>query len=204
MLDHPPRETPWLSWLYALIWSLIIFATIPFARAIQKYLSQQWGRDVFTYGVLSAIGITLVVSVICVLRYRSISRSSYFWLATVAAIFIGYTLELGRENPGEAIHFIQYGVLGVLVYRALTHRIHDVSIYCAAAIICGIIGIIDEVIQWLTPDRYWVLRDIWINFFSAGLIQISIAKGLKPRFIAGYPHSAKLRFLLKIGRGPRA
>lgn len=204
MLDHPPRETPWLSWLYALIWSLIIFATIPFARAIQKYLFQQWGREVFKYGVLSVIGIAVVVSVICVLRHRSVSRSGYFWLAAVAVIFIGYSLELGRGNPGEAIHFIQYGVLGVLVYRALTHRIHDVRIYYVATIICGIIGIIDEVIQWLTPDRYWDLRDIWINFFSAGLVQVSIAKGLKPRFIAGHPHLAKLRFLSKISRGPRA
>ena len=98
------------------------------------------------------------------LRFFGVSAG--LWLLSVAAVSLGYTLELGEKSPEEALHFIQYGVLGVLVYRALAHRRHDTSIYIAAALICGILGIIDEVIQWLTPRRYWSLRDIWINFFG--------------------------------------
>jgi hypothetical protein len=198
MIQGPPQEKLWVSWLYVIIWSLIIFVTIPLARAIQKFVSQQWSREVFTYVVLAAVVIALVAAVHYVIRHRLTSRGRYFWLLAVAAIFVGYTIELGKKSPEEAIHFVQYGALGILVYRALTHQIQDISIYFAAAIICGIFGIVDEFIQWLTPRRYWGFRDIWINFFAASLVQIAIVKGLKPKYISNRPSRTNLRFLCRL------
>jgi len=198
MLQSSPQEKQWVSWLYVVLWSLIIFVTIPLARTIQAFVAQQWGRELFAYAVLSATVIALIITFVHLFRYRTPTRSGYFWLFAVAAIFIGYTLELGKSSPEEAIHFIQYGVLGILVYRALTHRIHDITIYFTAAITCGIIGTIDEAIQWLTPGRFWGLRDIWINFFSACLVQVAIAKGLKPKFIHTRPSAAGLSFLCRM------
>jgi hypothetical protein len=198
MLDSPPGEKQWLSWLYVTIWSLMIYLTIPFARVIQKFVSRQWSSDLFTYGVLSAILLAIVILAVHIIRYRPISRSGYFWISTVGVVFIVYTIKLGEENPEEAVHFIQYGVLGVLAYRALAHRIRDISIFFSAAAICGIIGIIDEVIQWLTPQRYWDLRDVWLNFLAAALLQISIAKGLNPKIIARKISPANLRTLCRV------
>ena len=198
MLKSPPREQPWVSWLYVVIWSLIIYVTIPFARAFQIFIYRQWSRDVFTYVTLAAIAISFVTATRCVIRRRPISRSSFFWLLAVAAIFFGYTMSLGKKSPEEAIHFIQYGMLGLLVFRALTHRLQDASIYFAAALICGIVGYIDELIQWITPQRYWGLGDIWINFFAAALVQVAIAKGLRPKFIDKPPSAANLRFLCRL------
>lgn len=198
MLDSSPGEKQWLSWLYVSVWSLMIFLTVPFARAIQEFVSRQWSSDLFTYGVLLAILVTLVILTVYIIRYRQISRSGYFWISIIGVIFILYTIKLGDESPEEAVHFIQYGVLGVLVYRALTHRIRDISIFFSAALICSIIGMIDEVIQWLTPQRYWGLRDVWLNFFAAALLQISIAKGLSPKIIAGKISPSNLRFLCRV------
>lgn len=198
MLQGPPQEKQWVSWLYVVIWSLIIFVTIPFARALQSFVSQQWGREAFTYVVTAAIFVAFLSAVAHMRRNQPATRGSFFWLLLVAAIFFGYTIKIGKKCPEETIHFIQYGVLGILVYRALAHRLHDVSIYIAAAIICGIIGTVDEVIQWLTPKRFWGLGDIWINFCAASLVQLSIAKGLKPRFIAGWRSRSNLRFLCRL------
>ena len=198
MIADPPQEKPLISWLYVVIWTLVIFVTIPFARAIQKFVYMQWSRELFTYVVIVTMVMAFVAAVIYVRRVLSASRSSYFWLASVTAIFLGYTIKLGRGSPEEAIHFVQYGFLGILVYRALTHRIHDISIYFAAAIISGFIGLIDEFVQWLMPKRYWGLRDIWLNFFSAALVQIAIAKGLKPTFVSNRPDRENLRFLCRL------
>ena len=198
MFVGPPQETPLVSWLYVVIWTLVIFVTIPLARAIQKFITMQWSRELFTYVVIVTTAMAFVSAVIYVRRFLPASRSSYFWLASVTAIFLGYTVKLGRGAPEEAIHFIQYGLLGILVYRALTHRLHDVSIYFAAATIGGIIGIMDEFIQWLIPLRYWGLRDIWLNFFSAALVQVAIAKGLKPTFISNHLDRENLRFLCRL------
>lgn len=198
MFESPPREKQWLSWLYVVAWTLIIFASIPLARAIQEYVSQQWSRDAFTYAVVVAIVSALSTAISYARRLRSISRSSYFWLTAIGAIFFGYTIELGKRAPEEAIHFVQYGVLGVLVYRALTHRLQDTSIYFAAAIIGGVIGAIDEYIQWLTPRRVWGLGDIWLNFFSSALAQAAIAKGLQPKLIAHRFSRENLRLLCRL------
>jgi len=198
MFESPPREKQWLSWLYVVIWALIIFVTIPLAAAIQEFVYQQWSRDVFTYVVVATTAVAFVAATIYARRFRLASRSSYFWLAAVAAIFLGYTIALAKQSPEEAIHFIEYGVLGILVYRALTHTLHDMSIYFAAAIVCGIIGTVDEFIQWLIPQRVWGLRDIWMNFFSSALVQIAIARGLKPTFIASLPGRTNLRFLCRL------
>jgi hypothetical protein len=48
----------------------------------------------------------------------------------------------------------------------------------------GIIGMVDEFIQWLTPGRYWGLKDIWLNFFSVTMVQIAIAWGIRPGFLS--------------------
>jgi hypothetical protein len=199
MLQNPPQEKPWVSWLVVSIWSLFIFSTIPLARMIQKFVSEQWGRELFTYAVLATIAVALLAAIYTVARYRPAIRGSrFFWLIATAAIFAGYTIQLGKRSPEEAIHFIQYGVLGILVFRALAAGHHDITVYFSAAVICGIIGTVDEIIQWLVPQRYWGLRDVWYNFFSAAMVQVAIAKGLKPTYIAGRPNLSNLRFLCRL------
>jgi hypothetical protein len=187
-----------MSWLYVAIWSLVIFATIPVARVLQHFVAQRWGRETFTYVVLVGILIAFGSSIFYLRRLRAASRSSYFWLFATAAVFVGYTIYL-RNAPEEAIHFLQYGVLGILTYRALAHRFHDASIYFAAAIICGIIGMLDEIIQWLTPARLWALNDVWLNFVAGSLVQIGIAKGLTPSIIRGLPSRRNLQVLCRLG-----
>ena len=198
MFESLPRGKEWMSWLHVAIWSLVIFATIPVARILQKFVYQRWGRETFTYIVLVGILLALGSSIFYLRRLRVTSRSGYFWLFATAAVFVGYTIHL-RKSPEEAVHFLQYGLLGILTYRALAHRVHDVSIYFAAAIICGIIGMLDEIIQWLTPGRYWGLRDVWINFLAGSLVQIGIAKGLTPSIIRGLPSRRNFRVLCRLG-----
>ena len=82
---------------------------------------------------------------------------------------------------------VVYGLLGLLVYRALVHRIRDHSVYVAAALVVGMIGIIDEWIQWVVPSRYWGLRDLQINAVAGGLTQLAIGAGLRPAIVSGKP-----------------
>ena len=198
MLENPPREKKWISWLWVAAWSLLIFVTIPLARLIQDYVSQQWGRTAFTYTVLATIMGALLAAAIRLYRSPSANRRNYLWLLSIAVFFSGYTYKLGQKSPEEAVHFVQYGVLGVLVYRALRHTRQDVSIYFAAALLCGSIGTVDEFVQWLTPGRFWGLRDIWINFLAGALIQLAIAKGLQPKLIVGRPTRASLRYACRL------
>lgn len=192
MLHNPPGEKEWVSWSVASVWSVIIFATIPFARALQKLVQDLWGRDVFVYIVIVATLLMVMAAVAYLVRHRIASPANYVWLITVGGVFIWYTVEL-RKAPEEALHFVEYGVLGVLLYRALSQRVRDISIYFSAAVIGAIIGALDEIIQWITPERFWGYRDIWLNFFAVSLVQIGIAKGLRPSLICGLPKPASVR-----------
>jgi VanZ family protein len=141
---------------------------------------------------------TLAVTVFYVYRIQLGSRTRYFWLIAVAGIFFFYTLDLGKRNPVESVHFILFGVLGVLVYRALTHRLKDSSIFFAGTIICGCIGITDEFIQWMIPLRIWDITDIGLNLLSAALVQVAIAKGLRPAFILRGISRENMRFMCSL------
>lgn len=199
MLLSPPKGKAWAAWIAVGLWSLLIFLTIPLARHISALVSAQWGRSLFTYLVLLTIAVALVaVTGQVILRRLKLSTQRLLWLALIAGTFMGYTLLLGKRSPEESVHFIQYGVLSILVYRALTIKMRDISVYFSAAVICGIIGTFDEIVQWLVPDRQWDLRDIWINFFAAAMVQIAIAKGLQPPYITRRPNPGNLRLLWRL------
>ena len=196
MFERPPSRE-WVSWLLVAAWSLVIFATIPLARAIQRGVREAFGEQAFLYAVLVAILAAFLATLRHLRGLGRISPARGAWLAGVAAVYAGYAFTL-RQTPVEAVHFLQYGVLGVLAFRALTHRVHDPGIYLAAALIGGIVGILDEAIQWLTPRRFWDLRDVWFNCFAASLIQVGIAVGIRPPLIAGTPTPRSVRRICRI------
>ena len=186
MLDYPPTENERRSWLYACLWSLLIFLTVPLARAIQAYISAHWGRNFFLYGVIAIIVLVLIASLLLLNKKRTATVMNQFWLISIATAFIVYTFQL-RRNPEEAMHFVQYGVLSILVYRALTHRITDYGIYFIALLLTITVGILDEALQWLTPERVWGLKDIRLNSTAAALALLGLAMGLRPTLISGRP-----------------
>ncbi len=193
MFKSSPRETEWVSWLFFALWSLVIFVTIPIARTLQGFVEQHLGRQTFTYVVIAVVTLVAVGAILDRLRL-SVSTGSSVWLAIIAMIFIGYTIRLSAA-PAEAVHFLEYGVLGLLIYRALTHRVKDVSIYFMALMIGAMVGMLDEAIQWVTPKRFWGLNDIWLNFFAVGLTQVAIAKGFRPSIVSGRPGALNVQRL---------
>lgn len=198
MFDRPPREREFLSWAYVVLWSGLTFATVPFVRDVVDYVGGRWGHDVFTYGV-AAIVILVAVAVIALLLKRRISVAGYAWLLGIAGLIVYQTFELQAGSPVEAVHFVQYGILSLLLYRAFTHRVRDYSIYVAATIAGTIIGMIDETVQWVTPRRHFGVQDIWLNCTAVALVQAALAAAIRPTIISGWPDSASVGRLCRLG-----
>lgn len=197
MFQAPARESERLSWLFVALWTLIIYLTIPLARSIQEFIKGLWGRESFTYIVFACIVLAGITAAFYLLRRKGTSWSNWFWLISVALVFAHYTYQLSPA-PEEALHFIEYGVLGLLLYRALSHSIRDYFIYICAALIGAIIGTVDEGIQWIVPERFWEYRDIWINFVAVALMQIGIAGGIRPAIISQKPTLKNLRLISRL------
>jgi len=158
--------------------------TIPIARRIQIFVYANWGREAFLYFVLLCLaigGIGLLYFLIFKLKIRS--PSNYIWLIICGVLYTHFTLRL-RNIPEEAVHFLEYGLLGFFIFRALLHYVKNKSIYLTATFLALLIGIFDEILQWITPQRYWDFRDAELNGLAAGLLQIVIWKVIKPKEIA--------------------
>ena len=132
-----------LSWLWVFLCALAIFFTVPLARTIQDFVTTHAGRSFFGYSVLFAAVFTFFVLGYILYFHLKIRRySNYVWLVLISAIYIYFTLKLWA-NPEEAIHFIEYGLLGFFLFRALRHHIDDASIYLAAFLMGTLFGTFD-------------------------------------------------------------
>jgi len=179
----PPKRA-FFPWLWVFLCTLAIFLVVPLARAIQKFVSARWGRPFFGYAVLviTAASFCAIVYVL-VFRLKIRSPSNYLWLSAVTALYVYFTLKLWRA-PEEAVHFLEYGLLGFFLFRALSLSIRDKGIYLTALLIGSLIGIFDEILQWMMPGRYWDFRDAGLNALATGLFQVALWKGIKPKIIS--------------------
>ncbi len=79
---------------------------------------------------------------------------------------------------------MEYGLLGYLSFKALSSRIHDRLIYPTSILIVLFIGILDEFIQWMMPQRFWGFKDIGINTLGGAIFMLGLWKGIRPGLIS--------------------
>ncbi len=173
-----------LAWLWVGLCTATIYGIIPLARAIQRFVSTHGGRVLFGYLVVGTTAAAFCGLVyVLYFRFRIHRAARYLWLILVAFCYLYFTLMLWK-TPEAAVHFLQYGLLGYFLFRALSLSIKDKSIYPAALLIGSLIGTFDEIIQWAVPGRYWDLQDVGLNAIAVGLFQIALWQGVRPKIIS--------------------
>jgi len=178
------KKKKFWAWFWVALCTLAIFLVVPLARTIQRFVSAHWGRSLFGYIVLVAVGIAFIAVIYVIyFRMKVKSPSRLLCLSGVAGLYVFFTLKLW-QIPEEAVHFLEYGLLGFLLFRALSLTIRDKSVYITAFLIASLVGIFDEILQWIMPGRYWDFRDAGLNALAAGLFLIALWKGFKPGFIS--------------------
>lgn len=130
------------KWLIVIAYTVLILATLPWARQIWNFVGDRNGSFIII-GLYTA----------SIIRIRDIRLIG---LLAVIAIAIFKLIPL----PVERIHFIEYGVLGWLSYWAFGRK---------AFVYVITIGIIDELIQGVLPNRFFDMRDILMNIVGGGL-----------------------------------
>jgi cytochrome c oxidase subunit IV len=113
----------------------------------------------------------------------ALRRARPGWRETVAAALFGpvYALILIlMTRAEEAFHFLEYGVVGGLIYSALAER-RRASVAgatatwrtaVAAIALTTAAGWLDEGIQYLLPNRTYDLRDVAFNA-TAGTVAVA-------------------------------
>ncbi|MCA9512836.1 MAG: VanZ family protein [Myxococcales bacterium] len=197
-----------LAWALAGAWAASIFAAIPLARSIEHAVRDALGQRAFGWLAIGAVLAATAAALTVIGRSRGATASPRdahspraavraAWLFAVAAAFAFATASLW-SNPEEAMHFVQYGVLSLLLQRAVAFRLPDASSYFVAALAGALVGCADEAVQWVVPGRYFGLRDIAINAFAASLVQVGLAMGIRPAGVARTTSRAGRRVALRI------
>ena len=98
-------------------------------------------------------------------------RARYALVILAVAVAAAYAGALFQRDPDvalvESFHFVQYGLIAWLFYRALRRR-PDAGGVIGAACAGLAVGVADEWMQWFVPGRVGELHDVWLNSSAVG------------------------------------
>lgn len=155
--------------LWLLLFAVVaaIFSTLATASSLTGLLRQQ-GLLELSFAVGAAfVGIMILVHALK-------SRPDRARLVAILGVIAVYLLVFVRmANPAERTHLIEYGVVAILAYEALSERARNgrrVFVPPLLAIfLASLIGVADEVIQSTVPSRVFDPRDILFNVLASVL-----------------------------------
>ena len=155
-----------VRWLVLGAYVGVVYGTLPYGpvigRAVVRSVLGGWllGSGMGLLAALAAAG------VLRMLVRRGSPRGAYLALAVAG---VGYALALSwlRAQHLERVHLPEYGVMTWLAWRALAPYVPGVRGYAAAAGLAAALGWGDELLQAVTPGRFYDLRDVAANALGA-------------------------------------
>ena len=162
-------------WLWTLAIVVAIYSTLGLARTLAGIL-----RDHNLLGAAFVLGMLLVGATILTQGLKT--RPGGAEIGVALGIVAAYLMVFVRMAiPEERTHLIEYGVVAVFIYEALTERASHgrrVPVPALLAIVAtALVGALDEGIQAILPNRVFDPRDILFNLL-AGLMAVAASVAL--------------------------
>lgn len=163
-------------WIWAFTVTAVIYGTLAGVPAIASALRDRNLLDNTFFG--ASLVIVATVSVVG-LTSRPGWREVMVAIAAMATYLMAF---LRFANPTERTHLVEFGVVAVLLYLALHERRANGAPVRAPAVlafaIAAVLGLIDEGIQALLPNRFFDPVDIAFNV-SAAFMAIAVVAALQ-------------------------
>jgi hypothetical protein len=171
------------GWLAgATLAAVTIIAAAPIVGQVSAWL-RDVSRDnyVLVLALIVASGVIVALATAAV-AIRDRRRERYGWITAAVCLAVSYGFAartgIADADAAERFHFIEYGLLAVLFYKAW--RPSDDGAVIVMPLVCGVlVGTLEEWLQWFVPARVGEVKDILLNLFSvtAGVL---FAIGLDP------------------------
>ena len=156
-------------WLWALAAVVAIYSTLGLPSTLVSKLFEQalFGGTFFIAFLL--IGVAILTQGLKV-------RPGGLEIGVALGVAAVYLMVFARMGIPERSHLFEYGVVGVFIYEALRERASQgrrVPVAALLAILAtALLGVLDECIQALLPNRVYDIRDVGFNAL-AGLLAIA-------------------------------
>ncbi len=160
---------------------LMLSAMAPVARVVTNWMLEVLGTRfaVVLAGVLGVAGVTVAVW-----AWRRIATDRVTRYAAVASGLLMVVLPILASHRGtlteaavERMHFLFYGTLALLFYRAFDRSRHGLATPLLTVLAVAVAGVLDELVQWALALRTGDLFDVLLNGY-AGLCGVVVAFGL--------------------------
>ena len=129
---------------------------------------------VFNGAILLIVAIAATAAIARVRERRALRIGLIAFAIAVAAAAAWFTsTESASVNAVERFHFVAYGVVTWLFYRAfLLEGATDLALLVLPIFCALIVAVADEAFQWFVPGRVGEIRDVFLNWAAivAGLI----------------------------------
>ena len=161
LFTSPHEKKLWL-------WAFAAFAAIFLTLFIGRPLANQL-RDQNVQAVFFVLGLLLVAAAVIAHGLRT--KPGKIELSILLGIIAVYVMLIFRLGAPERSHLMEYSVLAIFIHKALIERekqdkrIRYPALY-AWLIACSI-GMLDESIQIVLPNRVFDPRDMLFNSLAA-------------------------------------
>jgi VanZ like family len=174
--------------LIAVLASATVVLASPFMGQLQSFLRRSLSTR--NYVLLFGVGVIVAVALAILLAFLRIRerRAVRFGLLLIALVFGGsYMWAMATPwpevNAVERVHFVEYGLIALLFYRASLSRRParrslgeggslseggrgDPSIIVLPLLASFMVGTLDEWLQWFIPVRVGEAHDVFLNLAS--------------------------------------
>jgi hypothetical protein len=159
--------------ILAVLVSATVVLTSPVVADLRDALRRLTGAR---YSLAINLFVIGAVVLACAVGLRRIRDRRLLRYAAIAAALAGGAIYVWANAlpPIERFHFVEYGLITVLFYRAVISRPPadttpaDISVFLIPVFAALIVGTADEWVQWFVPRRYGEVRDILLNGAAIG------------------------------------
>ena len=169
------RERRLWAWTLAVV--VAIYSTLGLAATLAGTLREQ--------GLIGAVFVLCFLLVLATIVTQGLkTRPGGVEICVALGVAAAYLMVFVRMTipVTERTHLIEYGVVAVFIYEALTERAsqgRSVPVPALLAVLAtSLIGVLDECIQAILPSRFFDPRDILFNFL-AGVMAIVASAALR-------------------------
>lgn len=183
------------AWLVTAVYTIFLYSTLTLAFRLYVWMFARYGKP-FMSSLMIWIYVPVGVALLVLLFFglpRQLGRYVTFLLLALSLAFCLDRLTI----PAKRFHFLEYAPLAVLVFDALRFHCRDRYHYVWTMVIVALVGLGDEVIQGILPNRYFGINEVVTNAAAGLFALIFIA------FVMGeenYPWPRRQ----KIARGSRS
>lgn len=172
-------------WVLVAVYTLALPNVILIYNAIAKQFSSAIAQKV-PIALIILLGIAYILAVL-VLKKGIKALALLVPCAIIVWVFIST-----EPNPNKYIHIPEYIIMTWLLFEVLALDYKDKGIFVLVFICAALLGIVDEMMQGIIPNRYYGWQDMIMNS-AAALMGIFTLAGLRKAPTGGWSWTGGLK-----------